>query len=347
MTSTYATGETAQFALGPTFGVKAPKSMMVEGFVDNTNPFIPKKIPYVFRKELLRDMVAFLQRPRGDGLHIFGPLGGGKTSLVKQVAARLNWPVQEVTARKRMELSDLIGTFKFVQVDGQQEQRFVYGPASIAVRDGHLLIINEMDLFDPGEIAGLNAIRDGGALVIPENGGEVIHPHPKFRLIATTNSTGHGDDTGLHPGVLQQNIALLDGFRVMQVGYMEPDDEQNLLQTQFPELPEEVIKRLIKTANEVRRLFIGDEKNPASISITLSSRALMRWAGLIVDFRSAPNPIQYALDRTELLRARPEERTAVVEVAKACIGELWDSKPVKEAPATESSKDAGDATKAA
>jgi cobaltochelatase CobS len=159
----------------------------------------------------LRDLLAFLADPAGDGLLLTGPTGAGKTSLVLQVAARLNWPVQEVTCHGRLELSDLIGQFVL-----KAETRFVHGPLAVAAREGHLLVLNELDVMDAAELAGLNDIVEGAPLVIAANGGEVIRPHPKFRLIATGNSTGSGDPSGLYQGVLRQNLAFLDRFRVVR-----------------------------------------------------------------------------------------------------------------------------------
>lgn len=96
-----------------------------------------------------------------------------------------------------MELSDLVG--QFVLIEGST--RFVHGPLAVALREGHLLLLNEIDLMDPAELAGLNDVIEGHPLVIPQNGGEVIRPHPKFRVFATGNSAGAGDTTGLYPGV--------------------------------------------------------------------------------------------------------------------------------------------------
>ena len=94
----------------------------------------------------------------------------------------------------------------------------MHGPLSVAARDGHLLILNESDLMDPSELAGLNDILEGQPLVIAENGGEVIPPHAKFRVFATGNTAGSGDRSGLYQGTLRQNLAFMDRFRVIRVG---------------------------------------------------------------------------------------------------------------------------------
>lgn len=139
------------FPVSSTFGVKAPPNMSVEGFADPANPHIPSRKDYLFRKDHLRDVLAFLSAPRGDGLYITGPTGSGKTSLVEQVAARINWPVQTVTGHGRLELNDLLGQWLLLKGGGMQ---WADGPLTLAVRNGHVLLVNEIDAMEPSELVG-------------------------------------------------------------------------------------------------------------------------------------------------------------------------------------------------
>ncbi|MBN2702386.1 MAG: CbbQ/NirQ/NorQ/GpvN family protein, partial [Methylothermaceae bacterium] len=69
------------------FQIEAPANYVAEGFDDASNPFIPRRDDnYVFRKGNVRDLLAFLREPMGDGFYITGPTGSGKTSLVCQTA---------------------------------------------------------------------------------------------------------------------------------------------------------------------------------------------------------------------------------------------------------------------
>lgn len=307
------------FSIAETFGIPAPAKFTVEGYSDPGHPRIPVKREYVFRKEPLRDVLAFLGNAQGDGLYVTGPTGAGKTSLVTQVAARLNWPVHAVTGHGRLELSDLIG--QFTLVDGSM--RFVHGPLAQALRDGHILILNEIDLMDPSELAGLNDCLEGQPLVIAQNGGEVIRPHPKFRLVATGNSAGAGDPSGLYQGVLRQNLAFLDRFRLIEIGYPEPALEDSLLATAIPAIPAPIREKMIRVANEVRKLFVGGADGTGMLSVTLSTRGLLRWAALTVAFKGAPNALEYALDRALTLRAEPEQRLAIHRIAADVFGDDW------------------------
>ncbi|EIC23811.1 AAA family ATPase [Thiorhodovibrio frisius] len=311
-----------RFDVATTFNVKAPKGLEIEGFAEEDHPKVPLRQPYIFRQGL-NAVLAFLRDAGGDALLLTGPTGAGKTSLIRQVAARLYWPVQELTCHGRMEFADLLGGFQLLQ----GETRFVHGPLAVAAREGHLLILNEIDLMDPAELAGLNDIVEGAPLVIAQNGGEVIRPHPKFRVIATGNSAGSGDQTGLYQGVLRQNLAFLDRFRVLQVTYPDPETEQAVLDGEVPDLPTEIAHKLVVVANEVRRLFLGESDGASpqagELTLTLSTRTLVRWARLTVTFKGAPNPLAYALDQALTARAAAEERTAIHRIAADVLGPLW------------------------
>ena len=304
------------------FDVSAPDQYVLEAYsVDAQHPNIPRRMDeYVFRREDLRDVLAFLSHPDGDAMYISGPTGCGKTSLVCQVAARLNWPVQQVTAHGRLELADLIGHHTLVN----GTMAFVYGPLALAVTHGHLLVLNELDLMEPAELAGLNDLLEGAPLLIAQNGGEVVQPHPRFRFIATGNSGGSGDSTGLYQGVLQQNLAFLDRFRLMQVTYAEPAIEETLLARLTPALPTVFRQRMVQVANAIRRLFIGGGETGAELSITLSTRTLVRWARLTLAFKGAPNAVEYALERALTARAEPEQREAIHRIAADVFGDHWE-----------------------
>jgi cobaltochelatase CobS len=303
-----------------TFDIDVPAEVYAAAFTDTQNPHVPARNDgYVFRRETLRDILSFLSDPDGDGLYFSGHYGAGKTTLPYQVAARLNWPTQSFTAHSRMEFDDLVGTWKLVNGTMQ----FLHGPLAIAMRDGHLFILNETDRADPGQLAGLHDVLEGHPLVIATNGGEVINAHENFRFIANGNSFGTGDSTGLYQGVNQLDIAFMDRFRVVEVDYPTEDVEMAILKKKVPELPEDICRNMIRVANQIRKLFVGGVETASPITITMSTRALARWAKLTVVFRTAPNPLAYALNQSLLAKAEPEQKIAIERIAQDVFGTTW------------------------
>ncbi len=308
------------YSVRDTFNLDVPAEFKTVGFLDAQNPHLPKRNDdYVFRRETMRDILTFLDDPDGDGMFFAGFMGAGKTTLPYQVATRLNWPVQSFTAHNRMEFDDLVGTWKMV--NGSME--FLYGNLAVAMRDGHLFVMNEIDRADPGQLAGLHDVLEGHPLVIATNGGEVINAHENFRFIATGNSVGSGDSTGLHQGVVPLDIAFMDRFRLVKVDYPSPDIEEAILEKKLPELPEDTRTKMIRVANLIRALFVGGDEVATPLTITMSTRTLCRWAKLTVVFRNAPNALSYALNQSLLAKAEPEQAIAIQQIAKDVFGSTW------------------------
>lgn len=289
----------------------------------------PATAGYQFRPDNLRDVLAFLANPNGDGLFLSGPTGCGKTSLVLETSARLNWPARRVNGHARLELHDLVGSMSLTPVKGGgSATRFVHGPLALAMQEGSIFILDEIDLVDPAIAAGLNAILEGNPLVIAENGGEVVHPHPNFRFVATGNTAGMGDDTGAYAGAIQQNLAYLDRFWIVTVAYPDTAVEEKILEARFGETIHEAVRaNMVRLANQVRDQFVGTGKAGATLSITFSTRTLIRWCEMMEAFSASRildvPKLEYALDRALLMRARPHEREAVIAMAKAIFGDLW------------------------
>lgn len=296
------------------FGFAGAK-MTVQGFAPSGHQNIPAKKDYIFRKETLRDILAFLDCSFGDGLLITGPTGCGKTSAVEQVLARLHYPVQSYTCGGSTEYMDLVGQYTLVNGDTV----WMDGVLTIAMREGHVLLLNEIDLVDPAELANLNAILEGAPLVISQLNGQIVRPHPNFRLIATSNSNGSGGD-GNYMGVNRLNMAFMDRFIVIQEDYASEETEMAVLEKLAPKIPKTLRKKMIELANKVRAIFKGED-GESELSITFSTRTLIRWAVLAQRFQAADAPLSYALDRALLNRvSEEEERETVNTLAIALFG---------------------------
>lgn len=300
---------------GMVFSGKA-SGRMIRGF-EASSSFTPDINPDYLFHDSSRDVVVWFM-DSSDPLYVFGPAGSGKTSLIKQLAAKLNYPVFDITGHGRLEFPDLVGHLTVED----STMSFQYGPLALAMKFGGLFLLNEIDLLDPATAAGLNGILDGDPLCIPENGGEVIKPHPLFRFAATANTNGGADETGLYQGTLRQNLAFMDRFWLCEIGYPTPKAERELLHRKAPGLPKDIRTRMVEFAGEVRRLFMGEAEGSYrdTIEVTFSTRTLIRWADLTIRFqplaRQGIQPVTYALDRALGYRASRETRTVLHELAQ-------------------------------
>jgi len=304
------------FDAGTLFSGQA-SGRMIKGFASPCSHTPAINPDYLFH-DAMRELVVWFMSP-SDPLYVFGPTGAGKTSLIRQVAAKLNYPVFDVTGHNRLEFNDLAG---HLSVENGS-MRFQYGPLALAMKFGGLFLLNELDLLDPATVTGLNGVLDGAPLCLPENGGELITPHPMFRFIATANTNGAADETGLYEGTLRQNLAFMDRFWLCEISYPHPDAETQLLERLAPSLPADLRRTMVDFANQVRRLFIGegDNQQPGeTIEITFSTRTLIRWANLTQRFqplaRLGVQPVSYALDRALGYRASRSTRALLHELGQ-------------------------------
>lgn len=289
----------------------------------------PAHREYCFRKDCLRTLLAFLSNPHGAALFVTGPTGSGKTSIVSEVCSRLNWPLQQITMNERFEFATLRGTWSYRRVEGSTAPEMVFtdGPLTTAMRNGHVLLLNEVDIAPAGEMSGMNDIIEGRPLTIPET-GEVVKPHPLFRVIVTANSKGGGDETGCYAGVQQQNIAAMDRYRFLEVGYPAKEVEVSLLTkilaaTLGEQAASEVSSKMVELANKVRNEFIGLKGIEGTIHVPVSTRCLTTWAFLAQDYFGSPNPLKAAFEECYLRRCNPSEAQAVNDMALVIFGEAW------------------------
>jgi cobaltochelatase CobS len=284
---------------------------------EEESPYMPVfEKGYVFDPNSLIAVVNFLANPLGDALYLFGPSGCGKTSVVSQVASLLGWPMIQTTLNGRFELADLIG---HPTICGDQVM-YVHGPLARAMKYGYILVLNEIDLADPSELAGLNDVLEGRALVVVQNDGEIIEPHPNFRLVATANTRGGGEAHN-YCGTQILNSAFLDRFRFIPCTYMSAETETKVLKKAYPELTKQFCEALVRVASEVRDSNLNCTTKHIYMSVPMSPRALLRWAGLVTKYKNVENPVDLALEHAFTARMSKDESTYVHRLYRDVSGE--------------------------
>lgn len=261
------------FGVGTAKGAMSPRGEPIPITVlpDGDHPELIPEIDtnYVYELEALKNTLLGIELNMPT--YVWGHAGTGKTTLLEQVCARTKRPMLRVQHTANTEESHILG--QWTAKGG--ETKFELGPLPLAMKHGWMYLADEYDFAMPSVLAVYQPVLEGKSLVIKEADAEnrIIRPHPNFRFVATGNTNGAGDETGLYQGTNIQNAANYDRFAmVIQVLYMKPELEAQVLVNQTG-IPSEHAARIVDFANRVRESYDGNK-----ISSTISPRTLINAA---------------------------------------------------------------------
>lgn len=205
-----------------------------------------------------------------------GGTGVGKTTHITQLAARIDQPMLRINFNGETRMSDLIGKVQVIA----GETRWVDGVLPMAMRNGYWLLLDELDFADPAVLSLLHPVlEDDPVLVLKENAGQIIRPHPNFRLFATANSIGAmSDRASSYSGTNQMNEAFLDRWQVLMVDNLSAKEEIRVIKDESPALKSKWVKQIVDFANKAR---VKDDDGDNSIGYSgdnFSTRKTIAWA---------------------------------------------------------------------
>ncbi len=260
---------------------------------------------FAFDPELGKAMLSSLTE--NDRILLVGPTGSGKSSIIAQLAARLNWPLRRVNLHGETSVSDFLGTHKA----RNGEVFFQYGILPNTMREGKILVLEEIDAATPEILFVLQGVlEDGGTLTIADNAGENVIPHPDFRLVATANTLGLGDESGMYTGTSVLNASHLDRWTtVYQVGYLGTEEEAAVIMDKVPGINHALVEGFVNLATAVRKAVAEEE-----LFMTFSTRRLLALAR-----KSKSMGVDKALEVTVLNKLPKTDRSVVAELAQRHI----------------------------
>ncbi|KAJ9639422.1 AAA ATPase midasin [Coniosporium tulheliwenetii] len=261
-------------------------------------PFVRRNLDNLIRAASTRRFPVLIQ----------GPTSSGKTSMIEYLAKRSGNRFVRINNHEHTDLQEYLGTY-VSGADGKLQ--FQEGVLVRALREGHWVVLDELNLAPTDVLEALNRLLDDNReLLIPET-QEVVRPHEDFMLFATQNPAG------LYGGRKVLSRAFRNRFLELHFDDIPVEELNEILQkrTQVPPSWSERIVNVYKELSIMRqenRLF--EQKSFATL------RDLFRWA-----LRKADTVEQLAINGYMLLAERvrkAEERLAV----KAVIEKVLSSK---------------------
>ncbi|OSQ39477.1 cobaltochelatase subunit CobS [Thalassospira mesophila] len=295
------------------FGIDS--DMMVPAFSQGSE-HVPASDPtYRFDRDTTLAILAGFAHNRR--VMIQGYHGTGKSTHIEQVASRLNWPCVRVNLDSHISRIDLIGKDAIVLRDGKQITEFREGILPWALKRPVAMVFDEYDAGRPDVMFVIQRVLevDGKLTLLDQN--KVIHPHPFFRLFATSNTVGLGDTTGLYHGTQQINQAQMDRWSIVAtLNYLSVADETNIVAAKVASFDNaegrSKIEAMVALANLTRQGFVSGD-----ISTVMSPRTVITLAENAEIF----NDIAYAFRVTFLNRCDEVERPILAEYYQRCFGE--------------------------
>jgi cobaltochelatase CobS len=278
--------------------------------VEAVHPHVPiATADYIFRPEQLLQILWALVTNKKAWLS--GHTGTGKSTLVAEICARLGYPMIRVNFDSEITRMDLIRREVLRQENGTTVSEFADGILPQAIAQPCVLLCDEMDFIRPDVAYVMQRALEDEGLMITDDGGRMVSPHPMFRIFATANTVGQGDDYGNYQGARNQSMAFLDRFTVwISVDYLRPNEEKALIKSRVPDLSDSQAELVIKYVKEHRSAFIDSE-----IAQPLSPRGVIALAEAIVMFGGLypdeETGTKIAVNATILNKANPQDRNVL------------------------------------
>jgi cobaltochelatase CobS len=258
---------------------------------------------YVFNIEILKTLMMGIEMKIPT--YLWGHAGTGKTSIFEQIAARTKRAFFRVQHTANMEEEHIVGGWRLR--DGKTF--FELGPLAMAMKYGWMYMADEYDFGRPEVTSVYQAVLERKPLVIKEADPEnrVIRPHANFCIIATGNTNGQGDESGLYQGTSLQNAANYERFGVVeQMPYMDKVLESHLVSKQA-NIPIKDAEKLVDFAGRIRLEFDGGR-----IGNPISPRSLIYAAQIGV----ARSNYRIGLEKAFINRLASTDRESASQVAQ-------------------------------
>jgi len=234
---------------------------------DAPHPHVPERFDnYRFDVQKLAQYLYGLEHNLNQWL--VGHTGTGKSTWVEQVCAHTGYPLQRMNFDADITRMEFVGSTQVViDESGKQVTKFVDGFLPRAMQMPCVMLLDEADAIQGDVAYVLQAVLEHKPFRLLEDSGRLVDPDPHFRIVATANTVGQGDPTGLYSTAIKsQSTAQRNRYNVfLEIDYMQVDDEIALCKELNPTMSNECESFMTQFLRLYREGFAnGDVMEPIS-----------------------------------------------------------------------------------
>ncbi|NXJ64381.1 MDN1 protein, partial [Rostratula benghalensis] len=252
-----------------------------------------------------------------------GSPGVGKTSLVAALAKASGNCLVRINLSEQTDVTDLFGTD--LPVEGGKGGEFAWrdGPLLAALKAGHWIVLDELNLASQSVLEGLNACFDHRAeIYVPELGMNFHVQHKKTKIFGCQNPYRQGGGRKGLPKSFLNRFTQASLF--VYVDPLSAEDMEFIGNTLFPAIDKSIIAKMVAFNNEIDKEVMAERKwgqkgGPWEFNL----RDLFRWCQLMLVDQSPGcyDPGQHVfLVYGERMRTR-EDKEKVVSVFRDIFGQ--------------------------
>ena len=294
------------------------------------HPKIPKLDPH-YSFDLNHLMTVLYAITEGVSLNIVGPHGAGKTQLVHQIAARLNFPVTTLPMDGQLSRRELIGQEKLRATEFGNESYFAPGLLVRALAEPGFVLFDEVDRGVSDLQYACHSVYLQEGLTLLEDAGRIIPFHEHNRVFATANTKGRGSMDGMYQPPEEMSEATRDRWSLwLEVGYQEPDEDAQVVLTKTPGIRAAHADIIAKVAGDIRQSYLQGK-----LSQTCSMRQQLETARMAVflcrresEDERIEKCLRMAFDRVILGRASEADRGAIETQIEVRIPRAFQGDPL-------------------
>lgn len=231
-----------------------------------------------------------------------GPTSSGKTSLVWFLAAITGHEFVRINNHEHTDLQEYLGSYI---TDASGKLVFHEGALVKAVRKGHWIVLDELNLAPSDVLEALNRLLDDNReLFVPEL-QETIRAHPDFMLFATQNPPV------VYAGRKMLSRAFRNRFVEIHVDEI-PREELSIILKSRCKIPESYAEKMVEVMKELQ-LHRQSSKIFAGKHGFITPRDLFRWADRYRTFGNSYEDLAYDGYYLMAERLRDDAEKRVVE----------------------------------